>query len=321
MAALWPLSRVPFTDPNGDPYVGAKLYFYDAETTTPQPVYSDSALSNTIDQPIEANSRGQWPAIYQNTTPGTFRQRATDADGALVLFDDDGISVPQAADYVPPDTGSTDLTLLARTGDIKARHGTGTHSGWVRGAGRTIGSALSGASERANADTSDLFLFLWAADSSLAVSGGRGGTAAGDFAANKAIALPDYRSRGLVGLADMGNSASSLLTGVTVDSSEDASTLGATFGTGTHTLVEAQTPIHTHVFTGDALAAHSHAVTGYSGTNNGGVISQGGGSPTTSPSTSSVSAGTPSGTNASFGGGGAHPNTQPSALVTFYIKL
>jgi microcystin-dependent protein len=322
-ASMWPLSRVPFLDQSGAPYVGALAYFYNEGTTTPQTVYSDAGLANPIDQSegIAANSRGQWPAIFLNTNPGSYRVRATNAEGSVVLFDDDGIAVYQSATYVPPSAGSTDATLLFATGDIKARHGTGVHSGWVRCAGRTIGNAASGATERANADTSDLYSFLWGADSTLAVSGGRGANAASDFAANKTLALPDYRERTLVGLADMGASTGSLLSGVTVDNSETTTTLGATLGAATHALVAGEIPAHTHTFTGDALPSHHHSVSGYSSTSNGGVLSQGGGSPTSGPSTSDVSAGTPTGTNSSYGGGGVHTNTQPSVLITWYIKL
>jgi microcystin-dependent protein len=321
-ASMWPLSRVPFLDESGAPYVGALAYFYNEGTTTPQTVYSDAGLSNPIDQSqgIAANPRGQWPAIFLNTNPGSYRVRATNADGSVVLFDDDGIAVYQSATYVPPSAGSTDTTLLFATGDIKARHGTGVHSGWVRCAGRTIGNAASGATERANADTSDLYSFLWGADSTLAVSGGRGANAASDFAANKTLILPDYRERTLVGLADMGNTAGTLLSGNTVDNSETTTTLGATVGAGTHTLTVPEMPSHTHTFTGDALAPHSHTYSIGSGDQNGNQAADGT-STDGNPSTSSNSAGTPSGTNSNTGGGGAHANVQPSVLITWYIKL
>jgi microcystin-dependent protein len=322
-ASMWPLSRVPFLDQSGAPYVGALLYFYNEGTTTPQTVYSDAALSQVIDQSqgIAANSRGQWPAIYLNANPGAYRQRATDATGSTVLFDDDGIAVYQSATYVPPSAGSTDTTLLFATGDVKARHSTGVHTGWVRCNGRTIGDASSSATERANADTSALFTFLWGADSTLAVSGGRGANAASDYSAHKTIALPDYRERVLAGLADMGNTAGSLLSGNTVDNSETTSTLGATLGAGTHTLTTTEMPSHSHTFTGDALTAHSHTFGVFNQDAGGGVAADGQGAQTANASTSSVSAGTPTGTNSNTGGGGAHANAQPSVLITWYIKL
>ena len=88
------------------------------------------------------------------------------------------------------DGGPADLTP---TGAMLAYGATTAPAGWVRCNGRTIGSASSGATERANADAEDLFLFLWTnfADAQCAVSSGRGASAAADWAANKTIALPD----------------------------------------------------------------------------------------------------------------------------------
>src|SRR5690606_21344421 len=117
-----------------------------------------------------------------------------------VVFDVDEVDISLGASYTPPDAGETSVELLFRTGDLKQRYGTGTHSGWVRANGRTIGSASSGATERANADCEALFEHLWGADTNLSVSGGRGANAASDWAANKTIALPDFRDRVIVGL-------------------------------------------------------------------------------------------------------------------------
>ncbi|MGH1556407.1 hypothetical protein ACRAWF_45660 [Streptomyces sp. L7] len=68
----------------------------------------------------------------------------------------------------------------------------------------TIGNATSGATERANADTQALFIYLYNADGSLVVTGGRSGNALNDFNRVEAIALPDLRGRALAGVDDMG---------------------------------------------------------------------------------------------------------------------
>ena len=337
MAATWPGSRIPYIDENGDPMVGAQLYFFDEGTTTPQTVYSDSALGEAIAQPILADARGAFPMIYLQA--GTYRQRLLDADG-VTIFDDDGISVPQASDYVPPDAGDTSEELLARTGDLKWRYGTGTHSGWVRCNGRTIGSASSGATERANADAEDLFLHLWTADSNLTVSSGRGGSAASDWAANKTIALPDARSRTLVALGTMGNTAAGIIDASLLDDSATADTLGAKGGADDVTLTSTQIPSHSHTgsgTTGTESAGHVHAVTigpldGRYGSNpTGGAtpVSWGAGDSIKGQATTTVNSSDISNnhthsysfTTSSTGGGGAHTNLQPSMLASLYIKL
>src|SRR5947208_1688739 len=79
--------------------------------------------------------------------------------------------------------GTVDPTTIFQTGQIIPMYGTGVLTGFVRANGRTIGSATSGATERANADAQSLFQNLWGADANLAVSGGRGASAAADWAA------------------------------------------------------------------------------------------------------------------------------------------
>lgn len=341
MTALWPSSRTMLIR-DRDPIVGAQARFYNSGTTTPQPVYQDAALSVVHDQPVETDADGLWPAVYLNTTPGSYRVRVEDDDD-VVIWDDDDVSVPQDADYVPPDAGETSVELLARTGDLKHFYGTSAPSGWVRAAGRTIGSATSGASERANADCEDLFLHLWGVDSNLAVSGGRGGSAAGDWAANKTIALPDFRERVLAGLATMGNSDAGRVDDAYVTAGTNTSTLGAIAGLDDVVLTEAQLAAHDHdaTFTGQAMAAHGHpyydaqtnvGVSSFSGTmrleNSGSATLEAANTGAADGSTKGkvlggASAGTPEGTIdvADAGSGSAHNNMQPTAFVLVLIKL
>lgn len=330
MAQMWFGSLVPWLDPNGDPYVGAIVEFFDAETTTPQVVYTDSSLSiaaGTSDR--TANAGGRFGALFLNATPGTYRVKITASD-ATVITDVDGISVPQNADYVPPDAGSTDPSLLFTTGMLQNYYGTSSPAGWVRGNGRTIGSATSGATERANADCEDLFLFLWAADATLTVSGSRGGTAAGDWAANKTIALPDFRGRALVGLDTMGNSAASVLTGI--------DTIGETAGSESVTLDSTQIPSHLHAAGTLLMPNHGHP-TRVNTTDAGSAKASGGmmvrdigplanysahtGTPSDTAGQQVGGSGTASitGSSASTGGGLSHTNIQPSKGVTIIVKL
>lgn len=333
MAAIWPGSRVPNFG------IGDKLYFYDAGTSTPQAVYSDGALSVARDQPIQADARGMFPVIYLSPTPGSYRQKLTDASDVLI-FDDDDIDVFQAASYVPPDPGTTDPTLLVSTGMRIGYYGTAAPAGWVRAAGRTLGSASSGATERANADCEALFLHLWTADSTLAVSGGRGASAAGDWSANKTIALPDYRDRVASGLATMGNSDAGLVADSLVDGGETSSALGATAGVDDVALTEANLAAHDHEAGELLMPNHGHQayygsrndsgpVQGVNGfimlvtQTNIGVSPAFAGTPTATAGQQIGGSGTASitGSTADTGSGTAHNNMQPTIFELVIIKL
>lgn len=83
-------------------------------------------------------------------------------------------------------------------------------AGWIKANGGTIGNASSGATTRANADTSALFSLLWSEfdntalpiqDSSGAAST-RGASAAADFAANKRLPIHDARGEFIRGVDD-----------------------------------------------------------------------------------------------------------------------
>ncbi|CAB4187740.1 hypothetical protein UFOVP1157_60, partial [uncultured Caudovirales phage] len=243
------------------------------------------------------------------------------------------------------------------TGAMLQYLGTTAPTGWVRGNGRTIGNASSSATERANADTEDLFSFLWDnfANGQCAVSTGRGTSAEADYAANKTIALPDLRGRAFFGLDDMGGAAASRLgTVITSQTTNGASggtetvaLTGDQLATHTHDLgnhthaVTGNTGSHTHTFTTSNSGTHTHsistAVTGATSAGNGvnsvglnsaGTSTDGGGNHnhtgTTDGATASISltsAAPSSNTSGSAGSGSAHSNMPPAWLGTFIIKL
>lgn len=78
-----------------------------------------------------------------------------------------------------------------------------TPPGWIMLELGSIGNASSGASLRANADCLNLFTVLWdnCANTQCAVSGGRGVSAAADWAANKNIQLPNTSNRARINAA------------------------------------------------------------------------------------------------------------------------
>lgn len=83
------------------------------------------------------------------------------------------------------------LNLEPETGRIETFFGSTAPSGWVLFNGGTIGNGSSGGTCRANADTEDLFIYLYNLfNNTIApVSGGRGSSASEDYALNKTITL------------------------------------------------------------------------------------------------------------------------------------
>jgi microcystin-dependent protein len=319
MAGSLSLSLSQQFDSQARPLSGGKLYFFQTGTSTPQNAFQDTALTIAHPNPLTLDSSGRIPAFY--LADGTIKIRLNDING-IPVFAYDGLLVigPSSGAGASP---SVDATTVLATGDIKARYGTAAIlTGFVRLNGRTIGGATSGASELANASAQPLFELLWNADPNLNVSGGRGGTSTADFTANKTITLPDFRGRVPAGLDDMGNAAAGRLTSSFFGT--NATVLGAAGGAESQTLDATQIPVHTHIFAGDALPPHGHTVNnGTSGleTNQSGSLTRLASNDSTAITVSSVSAGTPTGTNSSIGGGLPHNIAQPTILVTYYIKL
>ena len=100
-----------------------------------------------------------------------------------------------------------------------------------------------------------------------------------------------------------------------------ARTLGGILGTASHVLTVAQLAKHRPTFTGNPLDPHYHQVAvtfnGSGTSSNGGYIGAG---PGTGAVTTSVSAGTPSGTISEIGNDEAHPNAQPTIVFNTIIR-
>jgi hypothetical protein len=218
-----------FLDVNGVPLAGARLFYFTAGTTTPKTVYSNFALTIAHSNPLTADSFGRFANVFVG--PGSYKFRVTTAAGVLICEADDIPGEPDTATIAPGSGGTT-----IPTGFIIPAFDDQPVAGWVRASGGSIGNAASGASERANADTSALFTLLWNRDSGhdlLTISGGRGASAAADFAAAKTILLPDGRGRTLVGLDNLGGSAANrLVRATTIDTTNGstAAVVGATEG-------------------------------------------------------------------------------------------
>jgi microcystin-dependent protein len=310
-------------DKNGKLLKGGKLYTMVANNDAPQSLYKDTGLSLPHPNPITLDATGRVPEFY--CADGSIRARLVDKSG-IVQFHARALLV------IGPSSGggggaSVDPATIFGTGDPIWLPVTGTRTGWVRLNGRSIGSATSGAQERANSDCQSLYSYIWQnfPDAHCPVAGGRGANAAADWAANKPIATLDMRGRGAFGLDDMGNAAANrlLAANVTSGGGDDTTTGAATGGEGNHTLTIAELAAHDHGGTGNPTT-HPFLID-ISGSHN--VVI---GSITTVPTGGGVGGGPnfaqpllPDHVHSipSQGGGNAHNNMPPFVLGTWYMKL
>lgn len=253
---------------------------------------------NTHDGLTAAGTHGSTSAATANTL------MHRDASGRAKVATPSAVDDIARKDYV--DTAVAGAVAAAfTTGDVKLTIKTVADSGWVLMNDGTIGSASSGATTRAHADTQALFELLWnnTTNANCAVSGGRGATGAADFAANKTLALPKALGRAL---AVYGAGA-----GLT------ARTMAQALGSENAIVVQ-----HNHAITDPG---HGHPVPNYvsppSGASSGVAgISTGDNAnrPSTPTDASVVSAGI---TINNSGSSGTGANMQPSVFLNVMIKL
>lgn len=317
-------SCATFTNACGTPLNGGLLYFYQVGTVaTPQDSFQDTGLTIKNPWPLTLDANGRIPMFY--LANGSVHVRLTDSAG-VVQFDYASMLV------IGPSSGggggggaSVDPTTIAATGDIKFRPTTETLTGWVRLNGQTIGSAVSGASGRANADTQNLFVYLWAncPDAHCPVVGGRGASALADFSANKPLTLLDLRGRSFIGLDDMGNTAAGriLSSNVTSGGGDTTTTAQASGGESNHTLTVAQAPPgqvtlnftdpgHTHSLSSQVLTSGASFISGSN------VAFSQLSTVTATSNTTGISA-----SITDHAGGQAHNVMNPFMLGTWYQKL
>jgi len=232
-AGTTPLALVQQFDTTGSPLDGCLIYFYVSGTVaTPQQVYADFGLSQPLPNPLQCDG---FRVPQHWLADGLIHVRLTSAAGVVQIDSTLQVLGPSSGGGGGGGGGGTaDPTAVASTGDIKYRASGEILLGWVILNGQSIGNATSGATQRANADTQNLFVYLWSQcnDNHCPVSSGRGSTALGDYNNNKQIALPDLRSRALVGRDCMGTNCAGRLAAqnITSGGGDDVDTVLATGG-------------------------------------------------------------------------------------------
>jgi hypothetical protein len=308
----------------GVPLIGGLLYFYQAGTVaTRQDSFQDTALSIANPWPLPLDANARVPIFY--LADGSIHVRLTDS-GGVVQYDATVL-------VIGPSSGGgsgavVDPTTIAATGDVKFRPTSEVLTGWVKLNGLTIGSATSGATGRANADTQALFIYLWTScdNTHCHVPGGRGATGLADFTANKQLSLPDWRGRIAVGLDDMGAGAATRLSQATFSGADTSTTPGGNGGESGHFQNQGQLPA---INLSSAFLTASTAIIGQAGT---GVVTNpsnftvaGGGVPITAGATSgqwvTLSATTGIGGIIPLGSGQAFNVMNPFTLGSWYEKL
>lgn len=214
---------------------------------------------------------------------------------------------------------------VAKTGSKMDTILPGPYPGWVLLAGKTLGNASSGATERAHADTQALYIGWHKATASQnslypiqdssgnattrATAGTADANALADFNANKRLPLPNLSGTGFAGLDNMSGVSANVVTHAAAD------ILGGRVGTETHTLQTSEIPAHKHTLT-DPGHEHSYARPNAQGTAQAGA--QWNGLTISGANTGSTTTGI---TMADAGGGSAHNNMQPTFFGYVFVKL
>ncbi len=211
-------------------------------------------------RPSNSSTKTNFPIEIRQLAYQCIRQDATQYDTATNL-PNHAMQYNRATDQLEEYDGVSTWTTAPvgiPVGTVIQQFATTAPTGFLLLAGGTIGSASSGATLRANADTALLFSHLWTnlANAEAAVSGGRGASAAADFAAHKTLTIPDMRQKFPLAKAASGTGSTLGGTGGSIDLSHThAMPHTHNMGNHTHTITHTHNMgNHTH-----STPAHSHA--------------------------------------------------------------
>jgi microcystin-dependent protein len=257
--------------------------------------------------PAKLQKGTQGDILIATAGDGSFARVAKGDENAILAVKD---GLPQWTNNVLP------------TGTLLDFCGVAAPVGWLVANGRTIGSAASSANNKSDS-YEDLFKLLWNnfSNTVLAVVGGRGGSADADWAANKAIALPDLRGRTTHGRDSMDSNTAGRIDPSCIQTGASGDSLGASGGECKVTLVEAEIPEHRHfttVFTAENGETPANTMSANNSINSfgrGGNVNY----VLRPPAVQSTEPNT--GRTSQYGGGDSHENMSPFFLTTKIIKI
>lgn len=112
MAFTLPALPLRLTDANGNILAGAKMYVFEAGTTTPTDCYTTSALSVAHPNPLVADSGGMFDDAF--FAPGDYKIRFTTA-GEATVWEVDNYNVPETGSTIsfPSEVKTANFTLTS----------------------------------------------------------------------------------------------------------------------------------------------------------------------------------------------------------------
>jgi hypothetical protein len=112
MAFTLPALPLRLTDANGNILAGAKMYVFEAGTTTPTDCYTSSALSVAHPNPLVADSGGMFEEAFFSA--GTYKIRFTTA-GEATIWEVDNYNVPETGSTIsfPSEVKTANFTLTS----------------------------------------------------------------------------------------------------------------------------------------------------------------------------------------------------------------
>ena len=105
MSFTLPALPLRLTDANGSPLSGGKMYVFQAGTTTPATIYTDSALAVPATNPLVADSGGLFVESY--LAVGTYKIRYTTSAGVVIWETDDFVLTPESTQITFPTSVKT----------------------------------------------------------------------------------------------------------------------------------------------------------------------------------------------------------------------